>query len=958
MNDFVAAMPTKPRKEPDESTMPDLANGPMEESSQQKVKPEAVTAPMAVDDTIFSLTEMFRSFMECLKECDNRQDSETVRQDKNFRVLNHHIAQMQLEIGRIRLEAISDKPVPRVTDELCLARLKDTDDIDHYLLTFERLAETYQWSKQDWASYLKPFLTGEARSAFVEMDPVHAQDYDSVKTAILKKYEIRAETFRQRFRNLNTPADESPQELYTRLKDLFCKWVNYDSSTKKDIMETLVLEQYLQVLHPDVKTCVKEGDPATAEEAVSLVEAYIKARKVTGSFCYAGVPSLTRGFASPGQSLADKSLQTASSTASSTSATLSGFGDKFRTPAGSWICGTCLVQNVSSDKKCVFCLEPEPNIETASKVDSKPADATVSLSSLSPFPAGSWDCDTCMVRNKPDVFKCLDCDTDKPETGVKSSMTLLTLPEVSSGLSAASSSSPTTTTTTSTGTGLLGFRDKFMKPEGSWDCDVCIVRNKAQDVKCVACQNPKPGAVAAAGPNPAPASTPAPLLGFGDKFKKPEGSWECGVCCVQNKTNDWKCIACWSAKPSEGLSSFFGIQSNSTNSSSSSSSTGGLKLGSSDITSNATSFKFRGFFSDATSGAIKLGSTSSETATSTSGGLKFGGSQDSSTGLKFGGASGISFGSQAASSENSLSYGAKPIEKGSSNSLFTFSVTQSKVEIDNAPAPFKPVLTTTTSSAAANTIPVFGKPLVVESKLAAPKILMPTFTFEKPKDKKDTSVPFGALLFSVASEAEKSTPSLGFAFGKQDPSKDPPKPLFTIGKPDETTGPLKPSFTFGQSKAAPAFAANRSSLISSSPPSSDVASKLTAILGQGATSFGSTARLSSTTNSPVPAFGAKPNFFPVFGQKPNPAPTFGSAAASTGQGGFQSAFGAESAALSTPAASPAMPAVNAPSSGASNFGQTPAFNTGSTNIFTVTPSAQNSTAGCKIKADQDSKDGA
>ncbi|XP_073714444.1 uncharacterized protein [Misgurnus anguillicaudatus] len=925
MNDFVAAMPPKPRKEPDESTMPDLEKGPMGESSEQKV--QHVTAPMTVDDTIFSLTEMFRSFMECLKERDNRQDSETVRQDQNFKVLNHHITQMQLEIDRIRLEP---KPVSRVTDqELCLARLKDTDDIDHYLLTFERLAETYQWSKEDWASYLKPFLTGEARSAFVAMDPVRAQDYDSVKAAILKKYEIRAETFRQRFRNLNTSVDESPQELYTRLKGLFCKWVNYDSSTKKDIMETLVLEQYLQVLHPDVRTWVKEGDPATAEEAASLVEAYIKACKGTGSFCYAGVLSLTRGFASPGQSLAEKSLQTSLLT-QSTSAPLFGFCDKFRTPAGSWICGTCLVQNVSSDKKCVFCLEPEPNIETASKVDSKPADATVSLSSLSPFPAGSWDCDTCLARNKPDVVKCLACDKAKPGTGVKSSMTLPPLPEVSSGLSVASSASPTTTTTTSTGTGMLGFGEKFMKPEGSWDCNVCIVRNKAQNVKCVACQNPKPGAVAAAVPNPAPASMPAPLLGSRDKFKKPEGCWECGVCCVQNKTNDRKCIACCSAKPSEGLSSFFGIQSNSTHSSSSSSSTGGLKLGSSDITSNATSFKFGGFFSDATSGAIKLGSTSSETATSTSGGLKFGGSQDSSTGLKFGGASGISFGSQAASSENSLSYGAKPIEKGSSNSLFTFSVTQSKVEIDNAPAPFKPVLTTTTSSssAAANTIPVFGKPLVVESKLAAPKILMPTFTFEKPKDKKDTSVPFGALLFSVASEAEKSTPSLSFAFGKQDPSKDPPKPLFTIGKPDETTGPLKPSFTFGQSIAAPAFAANRSSFFFSTPPSSDFGSKLTPIFGQGATAFGSTAPLSSTTNSPVPAFGAKPNFFPVFGQKPNPAPTFGSAAASTGQGGFQSAFGAESAALSTPAASPAIPAVNAPSSGGSNFGQTSAFNTG------------------------------
>nr|XP_055075226.1 nuclear pore complex protein Nup153-like isoform X1 [Misgurnus anguillicaudatus] len=732
-------MSLKTGKEPNENSMPDVEEGPMEESSKQKVQP--VTAPMAVDDTIFSLTEMFRSFMVYLNEHDNGKESETVKREQNFKVLNHYIAQMQLEIDRIRLEASSDKPVSRVTDqELCLARLKDTDNIYHYLLTFERLAEAYQWSKEDWASYLKPFLTGEARSAFVEMDPVHAQDYDSVKTAILKKYEIRAESFRQRFRNLNTPVDESPQELYTRLKGLFCKWVNYDSSTKKDIMETLVLEQYLQVLHPDVRTWIKEHDPATAEEAASLVEAYIKARKGTGSFCYAGVLALTTGFASPSQSLADKPLQTASLTQSSTSAPLSGFGDKFRAPSSSWICGTCLVQNMSSDKKCVFCLKPQPNIETASKSDSKPADATASLSSLFAPPAGSWDCDTCMVRNKPDVFKCLVCYTAKPGTGVTSSTTLPPPAEVSSVLSAASSASSTTTTTlVGTPATLFGFK----KPAGRWECE---------DQKCLddeECED---------------------LEWWGDE-----------------EFEDQECVASQSPKPeskieSEGCSS--------------------------------------------------------------------------------------SFGSQSDSLDSSLD----------------------SVDLDQ-------LLVADTKPAA---------PKYVESATTEPTQVMPTLTFTKTINK-DTSVSSGALLFSAANEAKNLTPSFGFSSGKQGPSKDLPKPSFAFVKPSATEPP-KPSFTLGQSIPAPAPNGNPSPFAS-------------------------------------PAFGAKLSF----SQQPNPAPTFGSAAASTGQGGFQSAFGAGSAALSTPVASPAIPTVNAPFSGGFNFSQTPAFNIGSTNRFTTTPSALNSIAGGKIK---------
>lgn len=79
------------------------------------------------------------------------------------------------------------KLAPRVIDWVPhLVRLEDSDDIEHYLLTFKRLAEVYQWPKEDWAIHLIPLHTGKARSAFVAMDPSHTQDYDFVKTAILK----------------------------------------------------------------------------------------------------------------------------------------------------------------------------------------------------------------------------------------------------------------------------------------------------------------------------------------------------------------------------------------------------------------------------------------------------------------------------------------------------------------------------------------------------------------------------------------------------------------------------------------------------------------------------------------------------------------------------------------------------------------------------------------------------
>ncbi|KAJ3611787.1 hypothetical protein NHX12_021801 [Muraenolepis orangiensis] len=88
------------------------------------------------------------------------------------------------------------------------------------------------------------------------MNPDSMMNYILLKQAVLRKYEINAETYRQQFRSLETDIDETLQELYVRLKDIFCKWVVFDKSTKEYIMEAMVLEQFLRVLLPEVKTSV------------------------------------------------------------------------------------------------------------------------------------------------------------------------------------------------------------------------------------------------------------------------------------------------------------------------------------------------------------------------------------------------------------------------------------------------------------------------------------------------------------------------------------------------------------------------------------------------------------------------------------------------------------------------------------------------------------------------------
>ena len=127
--------------------------------------------------------------------------------------------------------------------------------------------------------HLVPLLTGKACSAYVLMDMKDSERYEKVKAAILAKYEITPDTYRRRFRSLQIEPGETPQELYVHLKELFCKWVKPERSTIKELSETIILEQFLRMVHPELEIWIREHDPGTAEEAACLAEVFTSARR-------------------------------------------------------------------------------------------------------------------------------------------------------------------------------------------------------------------------------------------------------------------------------------------------------------------------------------------------------------------------------------------------------------------------------------------------------------------------------------------------------------------------------------------------------------------------------------------------------------------------------------------------------------------------------------------------------
>ena len=80
-----------------------------------------------------------------------------------------------------------------------MAPFDERDDMGSYIHIFERNAVLQGWRKRDWAVYLAALLKGKALDVYARLPPVHAQDYDELKQALLKRYALTEEGYKQKF---------------------------------------------------------------------------------------------------------------------------------------------------------------------------------------------------------------------------------------------------------------------------------------------------------------------------------------------------------------------------------------------------------------------------------------------------------------------------------------------------------------------------------------------------------------------------------------------------------------------------------------------------------------------------------------------------------------------------------------------------------------------------------------
>nr|XP_060636559.1 zinc finger protein 165-like [Anolis sagrei ordinatus] len=167
---------------------------------------------------------------------------------------------------------------------LQLPELAPVDDIEAYLSSFERAAETCQWPRGEWMSRLMPALSGKAHQPHNGLDArsSRSEHRKSKSSGLRGETGASVEMQRQRFRQFRYQDSEGPREACRRLRELCRRWLKPESRTKEQILELLILEQFLTILPQEIQSWVWERGPETCAQAVALVEGYQMGRREAG----------------------------------------------------------------------------------------------------------------------------------------------------------------------------------------------------------------------------------------------------------------------------------------------------------------------------------------------------------------------------------------------------------------------------------------------------------------------------------------------------------------------------------------------------------------------------------------------------------------------------------------------------------------------------------------------------
>ena len=218
-------------------------------------------------------------------------------------------AQMELQRNKMELEKIRIQQETRLREvDLAIRGRKESHDsfevtkqarlvpkfeeanVDGYFAHFERTALNLGWPKECWSMLLQTVLTGKAQRAYATLPTENCADYDLVKAAVLKSFELVPEAYRQKFRTQRKTENQSYVEFLREKENALDKWCDskrIDGDAEK-LRQLILAEEFLNCVPEEVRVHLSERKTDVTYEMAALADEYILTHRKTKEKTFTG----------------------------------------------------------------------------------------------------------------------------------------------------------------------------------------------------------------------------------------------------------------------------------------------------------------------------------------------------------------------------------------------------------------------------------------------------------------------------------------------------------------------------------------------------------------------------------------------------------------------------------------------------------------------------------------------
>lgn len=205
-----------------------------------------------------------------LRESELRLEQLKVEKDAEIRI-------REMELSRPRGSSDLDFDVSK---NIRLVPQFNEKDVDKYFTLFERVATTLNWPRNVWSLLLQCTLSGKAQEAFAALSVEDSLDFEKVKSAVLRVYELVPEAYRQKFRRLRKQYNQTNVEFMREKEILFDRWCSSQKVNDfAQLKQLILMEEFKNSLPEKVTTYLNEQKEMDVSKAAVLVDEYMLTHK-------------------------------------------------------------------------------------------------------------------------------------------------------------------------------------------------------------------------------------------------------------------------------------------------------------------------------------------------------------------------------------------------------------------------------------------------------------------------------------------------------------------------------------------------------------------------------------------------------------------------------------------------------------------------------------------------------